>query len=546
LARVVAGGPVDLGGLTAAVQAHPDLGLGQELGKVTSAQSRASGPAGAAALAGALTDLITAAGNNSNLILDPDLDSFYVMDALVVQLPSALGTAAQAAVPPQAATPAARVAAQAVLAGGLARAASSITSDADTAVKNTALGDLASQRGGLRSVAAAANVFQGKLSATLSTPTAGDPRPLAAAADTAIPAGVGALDVLLAARIGREAGQQRLILGVTIGCLLAAVWFAAGVMLRTRRDAAATVAAVAALAEGDLRTQRLPGGRDEFGDTGRGLARAAGTLRDTLARISEHAGTLAATAEQLSASSASIAAAAEQTTTQAARVADAAATVHTHIDALSAASTQMGASIGEIAQNAAEAARVASSAAGLAAATTATVEQLGRSSTQITEVIQLIRAVADQTNLLALNATIEAARAGEAGKGFAVVASEVKDLAQQTGTATTDITTRVTQIQAESAAAAAAIAQIGTVIGQINEYQTSIAGAVEEQSATATDMNQQVLEAAGHSAGITTTIADVAEVARTTSTHATDSRTATGDLARLAAELRGLIDRFRL
>lgn len=57
----------------------------------------------------------------------------------------------------------------------------------------------------------------------------------------------------------------------------------------------------------------------------------------------------------------------------------------------------------------------------------------------VSDIIEIIASIANRTNLLALNASIEAARAGEAGKGFVVVASEVKELAQQTKSATESI-----------------------------------------------------------------------------------------------------------
>ena len=68
----------------------------------------------------------------------------------------------------------------------------------------------------------------------------------------------------------------------------------------------------------------------------------------------------------------------------------------------------------------------------------------------IGHIVKLINDISEQTNLLALNASIEAARAGEAGKGFAIVAEEVRDLAEQSGKSTKNITEIMDSIQQKS------------------------------------------------------------------------------------------------
>lgn len=74
------------------------------------------------------------------------------------------------------------------------------------------------------------------------------------------------------------------------------------------------------------------------------------------------------------------------------------------------------------------------------------VAALNERTRAVQNILGTITGISTQTHLLALNAMVEAARAGEAGKGFAVVADEIKSLAEQTKTATEDITTILAEL----------------------------------------------------------------------------------------------------
>jgi len=75
------------------------------------------------------------------------------------------------------------------------------------------------------------------------------------------------------------------------------------------------------------------------------------------------------------------------------------------------------------------------------------IKILGDSSVRIGEISEFISDIANRTNLLALNATIEAARAGDAGRGFTVVADEIRNLAERSSHAASEITKLIEDIQ---------------------------------------------------------------------------------------------------
>lgn len=113
---------------------------------------------------------------------------------------------------------------------------------------------------------------------------------------------------------------------------------------------------------------------------------------------------------------------------------------------------------------------------------TGRIKRINDSSTHMKDVVDIINDISEQINLLSLNASIEAARAGESGRGFAIVAEEISKLADQTARSISDISSLIASNETEIRNGLVEINESIRLFGKIMSGMNDIILTVEDLS----------------------------------------------------------------
>lgn len=361
------------------------------------------------------------------------------------------------------------------------------------------------------------------------------------------------------------------IAAIGLGIAVAIAWFYVSATLLKRISSMAST--MSALAEGnsDVNLGFEPG-NDEIGDMARSVdvfrqnaierarleaeteeerrmkekrSAAVESLIQAFDEASANAlGQVSEAASQMETSARAMSSTAAATTGKSAAVAQASEGASQNVQTVAAAAEEMVSSIGEISQQISRSTEIAGSAVDQVEKTNVDVQRLNDAAKSIDDIVSLINDIAEQTNLLALNATIEAARAGEAGKGFAVVASEVKTLAEQTGSATQNISEHISGIQSATQTAVEAMGSIGSTIHEMSEIATAIAAAMEEQRAAAGEITRSAQEAADGTRDVFANIQEVDQATSETGQSAGQVLEASLAVSRQSDDLKGSVEQF--
>ena len=312
------------------------------------------------------------------------------------------------------------------------------------------------------------------------------------------------------------------------------------------------------IAAGDLRVHIQP--RSEHDALGTAFAAMVANLQRMTGDIAEAVNILSSSASEIVASTSQLTTGSEETATA---VSETTATVE-EVRQTAEVSSQKARHVAEAAQQASQISqggRHATESAGhgmvrIREQMNSIADSMVRLSEQSQAIGQIITTVDDltqQSNLLAVNAAIEAAKAGEQGKGFAVVAQEVKSLAEQSRQATTQVRSILSDVQKATGAAVMATEQgskaVEAGLQQSSQAGESILRLTESVGQAAQASTQIAASSQEQLVGMDQVVIAMGSVKQASLQNVDSARqlqTAARDLSDLGQRLKGLVEHYKV
>ena len=486
--------------------------------------------------------LLEAIGDNSNLVLDPEVDTFYLINALVISLPRTMedlgqvwgwGTfaaAQQGLLPPD-------LLRYSVWNAGVKRGLDDARGFFKRALhQNPTLAKEVAFEPAFAKAEALRKRLEGD---ALAGGMVFEPAEVYAEGRTAVAAMAGlyerampALNARLQHRIDAMRADRLQRMG-QVGLLLALAMYLFYCFRKVTEGGLNEVAFhINAMRDGDLTTRPRAWGRDEAARLMITLSDMQAALRSIVQDVREASTQLVDSSDAIAQGAHDLSARTEQTAA--------------NLEETAASMEQISATVRETAEHAQAAsghaernAHLADRGAQVMGQVAHTMRGIGEDAHRISDITGVIDGLAFQTNLLALNAAVEAARAGEQGRGFAVVAAEVRALAQRS---------------------ADAARQIKQLIHDSNERVRLGAGVVQQATGTMSEIghsSQEVRDLLGEiatgsreqSSGVAQVGAAVQDLDRVTQANVSlvdDTASAANELRSHARALQDRVARFKL
>jgi len=294
--------------------------------------------------------------------------------------------------------------------------------------------------------------------------------------------------------LAREAAQEaktlsHRILGLFLALALLvgipATWMFVSLLARIRGGFAKADELASAIADGDLRLEVQPDGRDEIGHLLTQMQHMRHKLLDLIREVRQAADGVQVAASEVADGNMDLSTRTEQTAS--------------NLQQTASTTDELSTTVRQNADNAAQANQLAKGASDVAGRggqvvgeVVATMRGIQDSSRRIADIIGVIDGIAFQTNILALNAAVEAARAGEAGRGFAVVASEVRSLAQRSAEAAREIKSLISASVEHVEQGTQLVDRAGATMSEVVEAIQRVSGIVGEISVASAEQSSGV------------------------------------------------------